>query len=517
LALKTRDARFDGQFFTGVTSTGIYCRPVCSVKAPRRENCRFFQHAAQAELAGFRPCLRCRPELAPQSLHWSTTDSVRILASEAAGWLDDPSHWHATGDTPLMITLAARMGVSDRHLRRVFEAVHGVSPLQYLQTRRLLSAKQLLADTDLPMTEVAQASGFASLRRFNAAFVSHYGLQPRQLRRPASAQKAVAGPSPVKLGYRPPYDQVALGRFMAQRAVQGLEVVQQGPDGLRLSRTLSLPVWGVSEEPAARVDGWLQVHWPNQAHWVHLHCSASLHPALPLLIRRVRQWLDLDADPAAIDAVLAPHFGALKGLRVPGGLDGFELAVRAILGQQISVAAARTLCQRVVNRFGRPLPVDAAPPCAGLSLCFPGPEAFAGPDQDPFKVARTLGELGVVKQRQRAVISVAQAVRTGQLALDGSADLAKTLSALTALPGIGDWTAQYLAMRALRWPDAFPAGDVVLQNALGTRQKQGTALANQRATEAISSAWRPWRSYAVLRLWEPDAPPHPISPAKVSP
>lgn len=502
LALKTRDARFDGRFFTGVTSTGIYCRPVCAVRAPRRENCRFFQLAAQAEQAGFRPCLRCRPELAPQALSWSTTDARQILAQAAARWLDNPANWpQPAGEPPAMERLAAHLGVSDRHLRRVFEAAMGVSPLQYLQTRRLLSAKQLLADTDLPITEVALCSGFSSLRRFNAAFVEHYGLNPSQWRRPdgltppGARQRA----REVRLGFRPPYELGRLAAFFAQRRLDGVEVVEPLPQGLRLSRTLALP--GPDGQPA---QGWVQAEWDPLRHQVRLRTSEALQPCLPLLIRRVRQWLDLDADPEAIDAVLAPHFGPLQGLRVPGTLDGFELAVRAVLGQQVTVAAARTLTQRLVDRFGQALPPDPQTP-AGLSRLFPAPQVLAG-DGDAQALAQALGEIGIVRQRQQAVIALARAVCEGRLRLDGGAALEATLQALVALPGIGDWTARYIAMRALRWPDAFPAGDVVLQNALGTRHAGGSPRAIQQATEAASAAWRPWRSYAVIHLWAQAAP-----------
>lgn len=502
LALSTRDARFDGHFFTGVTSTGIYCRPVCTVRAPKRENCRFFELAAQAEQAGFRPCLRCRPELAPQTLAWSSTDARRILAAEAARWLDDPGHWPHAGESdgaPVMARLADHLGVSDRHLRRVFEASLGVSPLRYLQTRRLLAAKQLLTDTRLPVTEVAQASGFASLRRFNAAFVEHYGLNPSQWRqRPGVATHAHTA---IRLAYRPPYGLHGLARFLGQRALTGIESLQSGPEGLRLARTLRLPPPTGATEP---LQGWVQVHWPVQQHQVLMRCSESLSPALPTLIRRVRQWLDLDADPSAIDQVLAPHFGPLGGLRVPGTLDGFELAVRAILGQQVTVAGGRALCQRLVDRLGQALPPDPDRP-VGLHRLFPEAATIAALD-DGQGLAPGLGEMGIVRQRQRALLALAHAVMAGRLTLDGSAPLQQTLATLTSLPGIGDWTAQYIALRALRWPDAFPAGDAVLQARLGTRLPGSTPRQRQADTEALSAAWKPWRGYAVLHLWEHGPP-----------
>ena len=477
LALKARDARFDGRFFIGVTSTGIYCRPVCKVRVPRRENCRFFNHAAKAESAGFRPCLRCRPELAPQAVVWSIQDASSILAHQAARLLDEPEAW---GETELSVeNLAGKIGVSDRHLRRIFESRLGVSPMQYLQTRRLLTAKQLLADTDLPITQVALASGYASLRRFNAAFVTHYKLNPTQLRRAgsASAGRGIC----VKLGYRPPYDVTAMGAFLQMRQVHTIEVVTSDAQQTTVARTLRVESGGKS------YSGWLMARFEPPQHQLVLQVSDSLRDALPLVIRRVRSMFDLDADPHAINQVLSGSFPAGDGLRVPGALDGFELAVRAVLGQQITVAAARTLAQRLVDRFGDAIQT----PTAGLTRLFPLPAvlAQAGPD--------ALGQLGIVRQRQRAILALAEAVASGQLQLNAGADVAATVKALVALPGIGDWTAQYIAMRALRWPDAFPSGDVALHKALGVQDLKHPA----REAEARSQIWRPWRSYAVLRAW----------------
>jgi AraC family transcriptional regulator of adaptative response / DNA-3-methyladenine glycosylase II len=472
LALKARDARFDGSFFTGVTSTGIYCRPVCRVRTPRRENCRFFAHAAQAESAGFRPCLRCRPELAPQALRWSLQDASAVLAQQAARLLDEPEAW---GDEPPSVErVAQRLGISDRHLRRIFEQQLGVSPLQYLQTRRLLSAKQLLADTPLPITQVALVSGFGSVRRFNAAFTGHYGLSPGALRREGSQRD---GGCEVRLGYRPPYDVEAMLGFFRTRAIEGLESV-----GARaLSRTLAGAAGG------RRAEGWLSCTFDEARGQLLLRVSDSLHGVLPLVIRRVRAAFDLDADPHAINAQLHGSFPLGDGLRVPGALSGYELAVRAVLGQQITVAGARTLAQRLVHRFGTPI----ATPDPALRHLFPAPEALAAAEGD------ALGQLGIVRQRQAAIVAIARAVAQGRLALHAGADVPATVAALKELPGIGDWTAQYIAMRALRWPDAFPAGDVALHKALGVQLSRQPA----RAAEAASQAWKPWRSYAVVRAW----------------
>ncbi len=479
LALKTHDARFDGRLFVGVTSTGIYCRPVCKVRTPRRENCRFFELAAQAEAAGFRPCLRCRPELAPQSQPWSIQDASSILAHQAARLLDEPDAW---SDEPASVAaLAARLGVSDRHLRRIFETQFGVSPLQYLQTRRLLTAKQLLADTALPVSQIALCSGFASVRRFNAAFVEHYGLSPAKLRR-AGAEHSAEG-TQVRLGYRPPYDITAMLGFFSRRFIAGIEHVDL--EAAQLARTLRVRADGREHT------GWIAMHFDEARTQVVLRVSDGLRDVLPLVIRRVRVTLDLDADPQAIHTVLEADFPESEGLRVPGSLDGYELAIRAVLGQQITVAAARTLAQRVVDRFGTALPESSAPPqgspLAALTKIFPAPEALAVAEGD------ALGSLGIVRQRQAAIVSIARAVAEGRLQLHPGVNVQDTIELLKTLPGIGDWTAHYIAMRALRWPDAFPAGDIALQKALD--------VSTARAAEEASAAWQPWRSYAVLRAW----------------
>jgi AraC family transcriptional regulator of adaptative response / DNA-3-methyladenine glycosylase II len=478
LALQARDARFDGRFFIGVTSTGIYCRPVCKVRLPRRENCRFFGHAAQAESAGFRPCLRCRPELAPHSVIWSIQDATYILAHQAARLLDDPEAW---GDTasPSALQLARRLGVSDRHVRRIFEAQFGVSPVQYLQTRRLLTAKQLLADTDLPVTQVALISGYSSVRRFNAAFLEHYRLSPTQLRREGAAprQQGLA----IRLGYRPPYDVQAMLGFFARRELSGVEFVSHQGGAAAMGRTLSVPFGGELH------DGWLMAEFDEARHQVVLRVSDSLHEVLPVVIHRLRAVLDLDADPNAINNVLHASFPHGDGLRVPGAMSGYELAVRAVLGQQITVAAARTLAQRLVDRFGETIDT----PYPQLTRLFPRPAVLAQAEGD------ALGRLGIVKQRQAAIVGIARAVAEKRVQLHGGADVQATIEALKQLPGIGDWTAQYIAMRALRWPDAFPAGDVALHKALGVQGGPNPA----RAAQAASQAWKPWRSYAVVRAW----------------
>jgi AraC family transcriptional regulator of adaptative response / DNA-3-methyladenine glycosylase II len=475
LALKARDARFDGRFFTGVTSTGIYCRPVCRVRTPKRENCRFFPHAAQAESAGFRPCLRCRPELAPHSVVWSIQDATAILAQQAVRMLDEPEAWH--DEAPSVEALAQRLGVSDRHVRRIFEAHLGVSPVQYLQTRRLLTAKQLLADTDLPIAQIALISGYASLRRFNAAFAEHYGLNPTQLRREGRTVARRPDTLAIRLAYRPPYDVDAMLDFFRTRGTAGVDHVMDRA----LSRTLALDGQGQVHK------GWIAAAFDVDRNQVLLRVSETLRPVLPMVIHRVRCAFDLDADPQEINAVLHASFPQGDGLRVPGAFSGYELAIRAVLGQQITVAAARTLAQRLVDRFGEAIET----PDLRLGRLFPDPAVLARAE------GNALGELGIVRQRQAAIVGIARAVSEGRLQLHSGAHVDSTIEQLKQLPGIGDWTAQYIAMRALRWPDAFPAGDVALHKALGVLGARDAA----KSAQAASEKWKPWRSYAVIRAW----------------
>ncbi len=468
-ALRAHDARFDGRLFIGVTSTGIYCRPVCRVKPPKRENCRFFANAALAETQGFRPCLRCRPELAPGL---SFTDSSGVLADQAARWLAQAAH---AGQDPLLPTIAARLGVTDRHLRRIFAKRHGVTPVAWLATQRLLLAKRLLTDTTLPVTEVALATGFGSLRRFNAAFAQRYRLSPSALRRAGAAE-----PGALKLAWRPPYDLDGMLGFIARRAVPGQEQVQL--PGLSLRRTLAL------QHQGQVLAGWIEARFLPERCELHLAAAPTLRPALGALLQRARHAFDLDADPAAIDPVLASVPGPARlGVRLPGSWCGFETAVRVVLGQQVSVAAARTLCQRLVQRFGAP--VDT--PFPGLDRLFPSAQVLAAADP------ADIGTLGIVRQRVRALQGLAQAVANGQLQLQPGADLPTTLATLTALPGIGDWSAQLIALRTLGWPDAWPAADIALLKALG----QTAATRDPAAGLAAAEAWRPWRGYAVFKLW----------------
>jgi len=472
--ITARDARFDGRLFVGVTSTGIYCRPICRVRTPSAKNCRFFETPAQAEAASFRPCMKCRPELAPAAGHaWSVMDASRTLARQAADLLDEQA---ASGDAKSLVDVAERLGVSDRHLRRIFQTEHGVTPLQYLQTRRLLLAKQLLTDTRLPVAQVALASGFNSLRRFNAAFVENYRMSPSRLRGEVEYDELASDAAvTVKLAYRAPYDVQALLRFIAQRAIPGIESVA----GRCVRRSLRAG----AITPAA---GWVEIEFAADAPLVHLRFAPELAGASGRVVAGVRRWLDLDATPDTIDAALDALPGA-PGLRLPGGTDVFELAVRAVLGQQVTVAAARTVAGRLVERFGTPLNT----PWDDITRSFPQPALLAATPIEH------IAELGVIRTRAAAIIAIAQAWPEITPLLATRARPEPLIARLCAIKGIGPWTAHYVAMRALGWPDAFPPNDVAVLKAM--QQLFGTA--SQREADAHAQPWQPWRAYAVLRLW----------------
>jgi AraC family transcriptional regulator of adaptative response / DNA-3-methyladenine glycosylase II len=463
-ALAARDARFDGRFYVGVATTGIYCRPVCNVRMPRRENCRFFASAAAAEARGFRPCLRCRPELAPGH---AAIDAGSRLAQGAVDLIES-----GVMDDGGLARLAERVGVSDRHLRRVFDAEFGVSPVEYAQTHRLLLAKRLLTDTRLPVTDIALASGFASVRRFNALFRDRYRMAPSRLRREA-APDAPADGLVFDLAYRPPYDFDAMLAFLRMRAVEGLEAV----DDASYVRSVAVA------RGEAMHTGHVAVRRLVRKHALRVTVSPSLARVVPAVLGRVRHAFDLAADPREIAATLGDLARLHPGLRLPGTFDGFELAVRAIVGQQVSVKAARTLVGRIVAAHGGTLASAGALPARS----FPTAQTLAA--LAPHDLAR----LGLVASRARSIQALAQAVARRAIVLEPGVDVATTMDALRALPGIGDWTAHYIAMRALRWPDAFPAGDLVVRRALGA--------ASAARAEAKSAAWRPWRAYAVMHLW----------------
>ena len=464
-ALATHDARFDGRFFVGVSSTRIYCRPVCTVRVPRRENCHFFASAAAAEVEGYRPCLRCRPELAPGN---ASVDAIARLAAGAvdlieSGVLDDGGIEH----------LSARVGVTSRHLRRIFEAEFGVSPIEYAQTQRLLLAKRLLTDTALPVTEVAHASGFASVRRFNALFKARYRMPPGRLR-VARGNDALPAALAFDLSFRPPYDWASMLAFLRHRAIDGVEHVT----GDAYARTVSMAHRG-----ALHV-GRIEVRLAPRRPALRVSVSPSLARAVPAVLSRVKHAFDLACDPVVVAAALGPLAAAHPGLRVPGTIDGFELAVRAVIGQQISVRAARTVLGRIARAFGETLATDDGD---SLVRLFPTAARIATLPLDG------LVALGVTRARARTLIGLAAAVDSRRIRLEPESDVEATVDQLTALPGIGMWTASYIAMRGLRWPDAFLANDLVVLKALGETRPS-------RARQ-IGESWRPWRSYAVMHLW----------------
>jgi len=487
-AVVARDRRFDGRFFTAVTSTGIYCRPICPARTPARANLRFFAHAGAAEAAGFRACRRCHPEASPGSPDWNTradlaARAVRLIAS---GYVDSRG----------VIGLATRLGISERHLHRLLVAELGAGPLALARTARLQTARWLLAETDLPITDIAFASGFASVRQFNATVLESARATPSQLR--AGARRAAAprtspgqpagrangapgGPGPwltLRLAHREPFDAAGLLDFLRARAIPGVEQVTAD----RYTRTVR------SGGGAGLIELLPQ---PGRGH-VLLRARLDALSGLGQTVYGARRLLDADADPVAIDAALAadeliaPLVRARPGRRVPGSCDGFELAVRAVLGQQVSVAAARTFAGRLVARHGTPLARGSSPEPPGdraaePGMLFPAPPDLAGAD---------LSGLGLTTSRQRTLRALAQAAASGRLNLDPGADPAETAARLAELPGIGPWTISYITLRSGD-PDAFPVTD------LGVRR----GMARLGAPPGHQARWRPWRSYAVIHLW----------------
>jgi AraC family transcriptional regulator, regulatory protein of adaptative response / DNA-3-methyladenine glycosylase II len=477
-ALSARDARFDGVFFVGVTSTGIYCRPICRVKTPKAANCRFFDSAQEAEQAGFRPCLRCRPELAPGNAPVDDAGRIAQLIVQRL-W-----EGHFDGDAGLE-AIADEFALSSRQIRRIVRAQLRVSPIQLLLTRRLLLAKQLLTETRWPIAEVAFASGFGSLRRFNDAFTRRYGMPPTRLRRNADGEVSPTDrgdTAALLLAYRPPYDWEGMLAFLAARALAGVELVTERT----YARTVRL----------GQAEGWIRVSRAPRGDALVLEFTHTLMPALPVLLGRVRALFDLDARPDLIrkrlvaDPVLAAAVRAYPGTRVPGAFHGFELGLRAILGQQVTVATGTMLAARVVEALGEPI----ATPIPELDRLSPMPEHVARSG------AEAIARLGIVGSRARSLVALAEAERSGRLGLDGGTrhDPEESIRRLAELPGVGPWTAHYIAMRALRWPDAFPREDIAVRRALGG------VTADE--AESRSEGWRPWRSYAVLYLWRMPRP-----------
>lgn len=456
-ALAARDPRFDGLFFVGVATTGIYCRPVCTARTPGRARCTFYRSAAEAERAGFRACFRCRPELAPGR---APVDAVPRLAERAVrlideGFLDE----HGVED------LAAALGVSARHLRRALADGLGLSPVELAQSRRIALARQLLRDTSLSLAEVAFASGFTSIRRFNGAFAERVGRAPSAVRR---TRRADGGALTLRLDFRPPFEWGALLAFLRDRAIPGVEQVGDG-------------AWRRVVAFGERV-GHVEVRLDGRRPALRATVSPALAGALPRLVTRLRVMFDLDAHPDRVsevlsaDPLLAERIRARPGLRVPGVVDPFEGAVRGVLGQQVSVRAATTLAGRLAERFGAAV---EGPP--GLSRRLPTPAELAAVPVE------ALAALGLPASRARTLHGVAAV-----FAADAGTDL---LPRLRAVSGVGDWTAEYIALRGLHHPDAFPAGDLGVRRALGDL--------SAAAARARAEAWRPWRAYAVIHLWTP--------------
>ncbi|KAB7742668.1 helix-turn-helix domain-containing protein [Parvibaculum sedimenti] len=464
--ISAKDARFDGRFFTCVTSTGIYCRPICPARTPKRENCRFVASAAAAEALGFRSCLRCRPETAPGTPAWAGTQAsvaraLRLIEDSA---LDEDG----------IEALAARVGLGARQLRRLFLAHVGATPQTFAANRRLLTAKQLITETNMSFADIAFAAGYQSLRRFNDAVRASYGVAPTALRRDKSAELASRPGSAItlRLGYRPPFDWERLLSYLSIRAIPGIEEI--GATEYRRSFRLADASGVVTAVPSAK---------PNA---LDIHIMGEGRLPVRQIATRIRRIFDLDADPLAIaaclrdDALLGPRLAQAVGMRVPGAFDGFELGVRAILGQQVSVKGATTLTGRVVARTGEPLSRGDGK----LTHYFPTPEALARAD---------LSGLGLTGGRIATLKAFAKAVARGDVSFDPAQTLDEKIAELCAVPGIGEWTAHYIALRAIGEPDAFPASDLGLRKAAGN--------ISTRALMDMAEGWRPWRGYAALLLW----------------
>jgi len=480
-ALGSRDRRFDGRFFIAVRTTGVYCRPICPARTPRPENVTFYPTPAAAEEAGYRPCRRCRPETAPASPAWqgtsaTVTRALRLLACEK--------------QAPTVAALAVRLGVGERHLRRLFGEHVGASPRAVRMSRRTHFARRLLDETDLKLEDVALAAGFGGARRLRAALVATFGASPRQLRGAGTRRARGAtldAPIVLRLPYVGHYDWAGMLAYRAARAIAGVEAVE----GDAYRRTIDTPggPGRLEVRPARGARGKLAADAVELALW--LPDVRDLFG----LVDRARRMLDLDTDAAAIDAHLARDKALARlverrpGARIPVAWDPFELAIRAVLGQQVSVAAATTVAARLVQAHGTPFP-EAAP--LGLTHRFPSPSTLAAVPLE------RLCALGLNGARARAVRTLATAVAEGQVTFDAHAEPDAVVARLVALPGIGPWTAAYVALRGLGDPDAFPAGDLGLRKALAAR---GQGPVAEAALARRAEAWRPWRGYAALHLW----------------
>jgi len=466
-ALAARDSRFDGRFFTAVTTTGIYCRPVCPARTPRRENVRFFPCAAAAEREGFRACRRCRPDAAPGTPAWAGTSATvaRALRLISDGILDERP----------VDALSGRLGVGERHLRRLFRHELGASPAEIAATRRVHFARNLLRETDLPVASVAFSAGFRSIRRFNEAFREAFDCTPAEYRKTSPERPAAARELSLRLPYQPPYRWNDLAEFLSARAIPGVESFEGG----RYRRSFT----------DGGSPGILEIGPAPGENALELKVPAIGAPELLAISARARRLFDVDADVATIardlarDPELAPDVRRAPGIRVPGCWDPFEIAVRAVLGQQVTIAAATTLAGRLVRELGEPL----STPEAGVTHLFPRPGDVARAD---------IARIGIPGKRAAALRALAGAFARGEIDGQGAKDVEAFVARLTAIPGLGPWTAHYVAMRALSEPDAFPAGDLWLRRLV----VPGTTLPAS-AVEERSAAWRPWRAYAAFYLW----------------
>ena len=453
----THDRRFDGVFYVGVSSTGVYCRTVCTARTPHKKNCKFYLSAAAAECAGFRPCLRCRPELAPGN---ASVDAVSNLAASIAERIE-------CGNFVGVQELATELGISDRHLRRVVQSEFGVSPIDLAQTHRLLLAKLLLCDSQLAITEIAFASGFASVRQFNSVFKERYNLKPSDLRKNKSKLER---PLKCEIAYRKPFSWDKILGYLAARAVPAVEMVTSD----FYARTLRIE----------KFSGWIKVSRMKDRDTLDVEVSSGLAAVLPAVLFKVRKLFDLNANTQTIEEKLGTLVIAKNsGLRVPGTCDEFELALRAILNQQISVKAASTFMGRIANKFGE----EIETPFAELSRLTPECGTIAEAD------LTELTSLGIVPARAQTLINLSLAITSGEVDLKSSGHPALQITRLKDIAGIGEWTAQYIAMRALKWPDAFPHTDLGIRKAVGE--------ANPRKILELAEKWQPWRAYAVMHLW----------------
>jgi AraC family transcriptional regulator of adaptative response / DNA-3-methyladenine glycosylase II len=463
-AALSHDRRFDGVFYIAVSSTRVYCRPVCRSKPPRFENCRFFSSAAAAEEQGYRPCLRCRPELAPRVI---PAEPDRRRARFTAMLLEE----EALGDLGAgRIFDESEAGVL---ARRVFEAELGTSPEAFVRTSRLLMAKRMLTETDLSLADVARISGFGNSRRMARELEDRYRMPLSKLRRGPSGGTRSDSVS-LRLDYRPPYDWNSIVAFLSARVISGVE------EGSTRFYRRSMRLRRGNREFL----GWIEIAPLAERHALRVDVSRGLVEMLPAVLGRVGRLMDLAANPAEVGRALGPLAIANPGLRVPGAVDGFEIGVRAILGQQVTVAAARTIAGRFAAAFGTPI----ESPFPGVATAFPRPERIADLTVD--HVAR----LGILASRSRSIIALARAVASGEVRLAPVPDPQAEIEKLRSLPGIGEWTANYIAMRAMSWPDAFVHSDYGVMKALGTN--------DPRQAAGSGEAWRPWRSYAVLHLWQ---------------